>query len=944
MELEPVAMANSAPTIFSAADGRIITQLPGGHAYPYCMVVQSDGKFLVAGSFLNDFVIVRYNRDGTLDTSFGTGGSTRFGMTSLGEDRALGLALQKDGKIVVSGFGTGATNLDFAVARLNVDGSLDDTFGGGGKLTTPVGSANDRGTATAIQADGKIVVAGSTFIGPDWDFAVVRYNTDGSLDTTFGGDGKVSTAVWPNETDEAKAVAIQADGKIVVVGHSRVGADNDFAVVRYNTDGTLDTGFGIGGMRTWHSGKSGAQDEATDVVIRPDGKILVSGSSTMNGVQEFFLIRFTSAGLIDITFGTNGQVFTGFGADHHGSQAMVRQPDGKILVAGFSGLNDDADFAIARYNPNGSLDTSFGSGGKVTVGVGPDYDMGFDISLQPDGKILVVGQTSVDAWVTSAVRLNANGSIDTTFGATRFTEGGAAVVIDGGVVIYDYDLEHEGNYGGTTLSLMRAGGPKAEDVFGMAGDLSLIAQGGPLIVNGATIGTVNINSAGKLLITFTNSASPELIQTALRQITYKNTSDAPPASALLSWTFSDGNTGGQGTGGPLSGSTTTRVHITGVNDAAVIGGVKAKSLTETNAVLTTSGTLTVADIDGPDTFQAGTLTGSQGGKLTLAADGNWSYRAASAHNDLAADERKTDSFTVKAADGTAATVAVTIAGTNDAPVITSGKGAAKAAYTLAENNSTVFGIKAVDAEGKALTWSLSGKDAKLFTIAKNGKLAFKSVPDFEAPKDGGRDNRYDLVVKVSDGKLSDSQAITVTVKNVKGVTKTGTAKDNVLTGGREEDVLKGQGGKDTLKGERGNDRLFGGTGADKLHGNDGKDRLEGGTGKDQLTGGTGADLFVFRALSDSTVGSNGRDTIKDFLKKQGDRIDLSAIDARVGTRKNDSFNFIGDDAFSGKKGQLRYEATASKTFVYGDVNGDRKADFAIELTGKIALKEVDFVL
>ena len=167
------------------------------------------------------------------------------------------------------------------------------------------------------------------------------------------------------------------------------------------------------------------------------------------------------------------------------------------------------------------------------------------------------------------------------------------------------------------------------------------------------------------------------------------------------------------------------------------------------------------------------------------------------------------------------------------------------------------------------------------------------------------------------------------------------------------DIMSGFGGHDVLKGGGGNDVLFGGTGADVLNGGRGNDTLNGekgndtligGPGKDKLIGGKGADTFVFKAVSDSPAKKNGWDIITDFSRKQGDRIDLSAIDAKAGTKKNDAFTFIGKDSFSGQKGELRFDSSKKKTFVYGDVNGDKVADFQIELSGKIGLKEGDFVL
>src|SRR5262245_24661714 len=212
-------------------------------------------------------------------------------------------------------------------------GALDPTFGTGGKVTTDLqGSSQDDGQAVAVQADGKIVVAGS-FQGID--FAVVRYNADGTLDATFGTGGKVITNFGPGfTTDAAQDLAIQSDGKIVVVGSSTNSVGTDFAVARYNADGTLDASFGTGGLVTTNFGGT-SLDAAQGVAIQADGKIVVTGSSNSASPQD--------------------------------------------------------DFAVVRYNADGSLDTGFGTGGKVTTDFAGSIDDAFAVALQADGKIVAAG-------------------------------------------------------------------------------------------------------------------------------------------------------------------------------------------------------------------------------------------------------------------------------------------------------------------------------------------------------------------------------------------------------------------------------------------------------------------------------------------------------------------------------------------------------------------------
>lgn len=316
------------------------------------------------------------------------------------------------------------------------DGSLDHTFGIAGKVTTELGSNKDEGHSMAIQSDGKIVVAGNVAYGSTWDFAVVRYNTDGSLDNTFGSGGTVTTDFW-SSCDFGKSVAIQSDGKIVVAGMVWTCFTSnvvDLALVRYNTDGSLDTTFGIGGKVTSDFG--GPSDVGNSIVIQNDGKIIVAGKSKQGVSYDFLLARYDSAGNPDSTFGTGGWVVTDFGSPYEFAYAVVMQDDGKIVVAGYDndGNNYDPghDFVLARYKDDGALDSTFGSGGKVITDLGSLDDYGFAAAIQSDGKILVAGHSASSADGDFAlVRYNSDGGLDNSFGSggivyTNFGSGGAS--------------------------------------------------------------------------------------------------------------------------------------------------------------------------------------------------------------------------------------------------------------------------------------------------------------------------------------------------------------------------------------------------------------------------------------------------------------------------------------------------------------------------------------
>jgi uncharacterized delta-60 repeat protein len=334
-----------------------------------------------------DYAVARYNSDGSLDTSFnGTGKVT----TAIGStfDYGQAVVMQSDGKIVVAGFSSNPSNDDFSAVRYNGNGSLDTSFNGTGKVITDFGGANDSGYSAAIQSDGKILVAGTTAITTN-KFAVVRYNSNGSLDTSFNGSGKVSTVIGGND-DEALSVIVQTDGKILAAGFSFNGATYDFAVVRYNSNGSLDTSFNGTGKVTTSIGTS--DDQGHSVAIQSDGKIVVAGFSDNGSNYDFAVVRYNSNGSLDTSFNGTGKVTTDLG-NFDAGYSVALQSDGKIVVGGYTDDTVEKDFAVVRYNSNGSLDTSFSGTGKVITDV-DNQDVGYSMALQADGKIVVAGYTT----------------------------------------------------------------------------------------------------------------------------------------------------------------------------------------------------------------------------------------------------------------------------------------------------------------------------------------------------------------------------------------------------------------------------------------------------------------------------------------------------------------------------------------------------------------------
>ncbi|MBI3786011.1 MAG: hypothetical protein HY270_21685 [Deltaproteobacteria bacterium] len=358
------------------------------------LATQPDGKLIAAGyafvssSFSYDFAVARYNPDGSFDATFGSGGQTT---TNLGgDDLAYALTLQSDGKIVVVGR-SGGSPTKTAIARYNPDGSLDGGFGTGGKVRTAIGSNNSAAYAVAVQSDGKILVAGYVSASPT-SIAVLRYNSDGSLDAGFGSGGQVITPVGPGNSS-AYTLALQSDQKIVVACSASNGSNLDVAVLRYNTDGSLDGGFGTGGVATTPIGTG--DDQANAVALQGDGKIVVAASVVSGSNYYYGLARYNTDGSLDAGFGTGGTVTTTVGAAFNTNipNAVGLQSDGKIVLAGEAWTSSplQPNFAMVRYNTDGSVDTSFGTAGEVTTAIGSGGSIADSMNIEADGRIVLAG-------------------------------------------------------------------------------------------------------------------------------------------------------------------------------------------------------------------------------------------------------------------------------------------------------------------------------------------------------------------------------------------------------------------------------------------------------------------------------------------------------------------------------------------------------------------------
>lgn len=389
-----VASGDLDPTFGSG--GKVTTAF-ASFSFARDMAVQADGKIVVVGQTDGGrharFALARYERDGDLDRSFGGNGkvTTRFGADGASAD---GVAIATEGRIVVVGASAGR----FAVARYEPDGSLDGSFGGDGKVRTRFGPGEAGARDAAIAADGKIVVVGETVSASCcpatlW-FAVARYGPDGTLDTTFGDDGKVTTAFEGFGQAFASGVAVQPDGTIVVAGTASCEVScSRFALARYLPDGTLDATFGVGGTVT--TDLTGGFDMANAVAIAADGTIVAAGEagSCCELTGSFGLVRYTTDGTPDASFDGDGMVITNFTRNDDAAADVALAADGRIVVAGTAGHDGlSSAFALARYDPDGALDAGFGGNGKVKTRFGPGPSGIGGVAISANGRIVVAGR------------------------------------------------------------------------------------------------------------------------------------------------------------------------------------------------------------------------------------------------------------------------------------------------------------------------------------------------------------------------------------------------------------------------------------------------------------------------------------------------------------------------------------------------------------------------
>ncbi len=861
--------------------GKVTTQFGyGGSAYS--VAIQSDGKILAVGysymihDGLNapDFALIRYNPDGSLDNSFGNGGivTTHVGSAS---DAGYSVTLQSDGKIVVAGYtwdNSQSNQPDFALARYNTNGSLDTSFGNGGKVITNLGQ--DLGYKVLVQPDGKTILVGSIGNG---DRVLVRYNTDGSIDTSFGNSGKV------NGTNGNTAV-ILSDGKIIVAGaaisdpnsYSASGPLIDFALARYHSNGSLDTSFGNNGRILTPIGTS--LDTANSIAIQADGKIVVAGYawSVWNGSnqEDFAIARYNSDGSLDTSFGNGGKIIAPLSISNNDrATSLTIQSNGKIVVAGYIQNGNNRDTVLLAYNPDGTLDSSFGTGGQVITPIKSNYEGSNVVATQSDGNIVVVGNDN--GYFAVARYLGVSNETPTTPSNTAptvtlpstnptYTENAPAIFIDPNATVLDPDSQ---DFDSGKLTVRFSNGGTADDRLIIQSNTTnkiQVNNNTSILYDTSFIGTFTGGIGTQdLVINFTSKATPAAIQAVLRSISYANISDNPATTPrTVSFVLTDGD-------GGASATVSKTINLTAVNDAPIVTANQSFNIRENSSNDTVVGTVIATDVEGTSSFSNWTIIS---GNLDLDGDGKAAFNINSTSGQIVVGDRDDLDFEsqpnfqlqVTVSDGTDTSAIQAIAvNLNDVGEKTIfGTSLSNKLYG-STTDDTIYGY-----EGSDYLYGYDGND-RLIAGAGNDYLYGGGGDDIFDGGDGTDSLRESADVNFT---LTNNQLFGLgndSFRNIEKVTLTGGISDNTLNassftiasvylyGGNGHDSVLGGSQNDYLYGGNGSDRLIGNAGIDKLYGGADNDTLIGGAGNDALYGQTGADVFVLAP-------GNGTDSIFDF--------------------------------------------------------------------------------
>lgn len=458
-----------------AGKGFLTTDFNQADDYATSVAIQADDKILIGGTVtvyyypdpeaygIYNIGVVRYNIDGTLDNTFdGDGMYVADAATEVPEINPVFLNLQTGGKILA----TTSTYLQgLHIIRLNANGSKDNSFVNNETLLSY--DSTFYCNSTVLQSDGKLIIGGSWLGTTHQDFTMYRFNLNGSLDITFGNSGKVSTD-FRGYSDNLTSLTIQADNKIVAFGSASNGSNYAFAVSRYNTNGTIDNSFDVDGKKMTYVGSYNLTGKS--VTIQSDGKILAAGYNNPPSLNSMTLIRYNIDGMLDNTFDGNGTLAENFKKGNTAYNAVAVQNDGKVVAAGYTMSGSISDFLISRYNVDGTLDKSFALKGYQTVSFSTGDEKAYDVAIQPDGKIIVSGQSVISGNGNMAItRLNADGSLDISF------DGDGKKIVDAGAseIASHLAIQSDGKiiFGGNSLLIRCTANGALDATFNGTGKL-----------------------------------------------------------------------------------------------------------------------------------------------------------------------------------------------------------------------------------------------------------------------------------------------------------------------------------------------------------------------------------------------------------------------------------------------------------------------------------------
>ncbi len=828
--------------------------------------ILSDGKFLTIGTSDNGFAVARYNSDGSLDTAFSGDGklTTSFYSTDYA-DIAYNVTVQADSKLLVTGFST-AYNTS-AAARYNSDGSLDKSFSDDGLFTN--GISGGAATFAALQPDGKAVLAGSYY---GYDFGLVRLNRDGSLDTSFSGDGIITTDLGGK--DFANTVNILSTGKILAAGIS----DNNFAAVRYNSDGSLDATFGGDGIITTDLGST---ESLKSIIQVADSKFLAVGT---NSNYDFVLARYNADGTLDTSFSTDGIVTTDLGGWEEGNGVTV-DANGKILLVGTT----DSDIALVRYNTDGSLDTSFSGTSPISPTNNlPTGKVTISDTTPNVGDTLVAGNTLADKDVLGTITYQWQaGSIVLGTGTTHTV---TAAELDKTLTVTASYTDN----GGTKESVTSA----ATAIVAKAGvivDPPAGTTGFTFTPNGSATGedgtavsytvTLNTQPFRDVTLIFASSNDKEGVITGAKTMTFTSSSWATPQT----------------------------LTITGVDDAVNDGDVSyqitaALSSIDINYKLLTVKPLALVNIDNDVAVPGKIIYGDVGGS-------------------------KADFVTSGSADNQSGDGADMIYGLNMPDDLSGGLG-----------NDTIYGGLGPDnlfgENGNDTLWG--DEDADYMDGGAGNDILDGGTGIDTMIGGAGNDTYYlgyDAVDVINDQGLSSDIDTIIMPYQLNKYTLPKGIEQGSIAAGNGSSILTGNSSNNSLTGNDGKNILNGATGRDSLFGGAGDDVLKGGVGNDALSGGSGKDSFVFDAALKANV-----DKITDF-KPVDDTIKLdNQIFTQLSTGVLDATQFYVGSAAHDPNDYVIYNPTTGTVTYDSDGSGAGQGVQIAQLGVNLSITNADFIV